>query len=132
MIKICHVKTQKNSVVDITADVLEVVKESGVQNGIVTVMADGVSFSIALLEANNAAIAADLEEELKRLVPSRITFRYELSPDSAAGRIKSCLFGASATAIVQNGALACDQLGFFVLEHSGASDRGFYVSVIGE
>lgn len=132
MIKKCHVKTQKNSVVDITASVLEAVTESKVQNGIVTVMADGVSFGVALLEKNNPAIIEDLEEELKRLVPSRITFKYEVSPDSAAGRIKSCLFGASATAIVADGKLACDQLGFFVLEHNGASDRGFFVSVIGE
>lgn len=132
MIQRCHTKTQKNSIVDITASVLDAVKESGVQNGIVTVMADGVSYGIALLEANNAAIRADLEEELKRLVPSRITFQYERSPDSAAGRIKSCLFGASVTAVVLNGKLACDQLGFFILEHNGASDRGFYISVIGE
>lgn len=121
------IDTAKNEILDITAKVLEAVKESGIKDGIVTVEAEDVSCGIGILEKDNPAICQDLWDETKRLVPSRITFKYEESPDGSAGRIKSCIFGSAVTVIVKDGKLASDKKGIFIIEYNGPETRKIYI-----
>ena len=69
--------------------------------------------------------------EVKRLIPSRITFKHQDSPDDAAGHIKCALFGNSITSILCEGELVAENaLAYFLVEYDGPRQRKFYVSII--
>ena len=133
MIEMKTVETKKNGVLDITAHVREVIAKSGIQNGIVTVEVPHSTAGVVATSFIDAAVQVDLMDEIKRLVPSRITFKHEEAPDDAAGHIKCALFGNSVTGILQNGALVSEKaLGYFLTEYDGPRKRTFYVSVLGD
>ena len=75
----------------------------------------------------------DLLYEIKNLVPSRITFKQQISPDETSGEIKNALFGHSVIAIIKDGKLmAGDSLGFYFLEYDGPTNRTYFIEVQGE
>ena len=125
-----ELSTQRYGVHDITADVLEVIRKSGVRNGTVTVQAPHSTAGIAACVYRDEDVAADLMNELRRVIPARITYRHETSPDDAAGHIKAALFGNSATTILLDGKPVGDEkLGWYFLEYDGPRARTFYVAV---
>ena len=78
-------------------------------------------------------VRLDVMNEIKRLVPSRITFKHEESPDDAAGHIKCAMFGNAITSIVKDGALVNDNvLHYFFMEYDGPRTRKYFVSVISD
>jgi secondary thiamine-phosphate synthase enzyme len=131
MITAREILTEKNGVHDITAEVKEIIAQSGVKNGILVVETPHPTAGILALSFSDPLVQKDLVCEIKRLVPSRITFHHEDSPDDAAGQIKRALFGSSVTAILQDGAAVSEEtLGYFLCEYDGPRKRRFFVVVI--
>ena len=74
----------------------------------------------------------DLDEEIRRLVPTRIDFKHQHdTPQDAAGHMKSALFGVTLTFIIHEGKLLVGgSQGIYFLEFDGPRNREFYVKVM--
>lgn len=131
MIEVRELTTEKNGVHDITAEVKDIVEKSGVKNGIVTIEVPHSTAGVVATTFYDPLLREDLMYEIRRLVPSRITFKHEEAPDDASGHIKCALFGTSVTSILKDGAFVAEKaLHYFVCEYDGPRKRQFYVSVI--
>lgn len=127
------IETEKNAVVCITDEVNESLQKSGVQNGFLVVEVPHSTTGIVRTTAFATDVRADLIEEARRLIPSRLDFNHQETPDDASGHIKCALFGNSVSAIVHDGKLLADgKLGYFLLEYDGPRKRTYSVCVLGE
>lgn len=125
--------TEKNAVISITDIVNEIFAKSGIQNGLLTIEVPHSTIGIMTTTAFAEDIRLDMMEEVKRIVPSRINFHHEETPDDAAGHIKCALFGNSISSIIKDGKLiAGGKLGYFLMEYDGPRQRHYYVQVMGE
>lgn len=115
----------------ITEAVAAAVKGSGIQNGMVTVETCCGSTGILRMAAGNEKVVTDVVKEMRRLVPARINFANEESPENAAGWIKGALFGTSVTGIVKDGKLAQD-FGIYFMDYDGPRERTYRVCVVGQ
>ena len=127
------VLTEKNSIIEITDEVLTEIKTSGIKNGHVIVESSESTTGIISTKIKAKELLEDLVYEIKNLVPSRITFKQQISPDETAGEIKNALFGHSVIAIIKEGKLiAGDNLGFYFMEYDGPTSRTYFIEVQGE
>ena len=128
-----NVLTERNSIVEITNEVLNEIKKSGIKNGYVLVETPDSTTGIISSKTKAKEFLVDLLYEIKNLVPSRITFKQQISPDETSGEIKNALFGHSVIAIIKDGKLmAGDSLGFYFLEYDGPTNRTYFIEVQGE
>ena len=93
------------ALVDITPQVNEIVRASGVEAGICVLVVPHTT--AAITNPRDEATATDILTDLQRLVPKRVDFAHQYdTPADAAGHIKAALIGHSITLIVADGALA--------------------------
>lgn len=125
-------RTAFNSVTDITAQVRSVVEDSGVKNGICIVYNPHTTASIAVTSFWDPAGFEDLQDEICRLVPTRVDFKHQHdTPQDAAGHVKSAMVGVSMPFIVSDSRLVLgSSQGIFFLEFDGPRDRQFMVKVM--
>jgi len=96
----------KESLINITDQVKEAVRASGVQEGMCVLVIPHTTAAITLNSALDAATAADIIGDIRRLIPTRVDFNHIYdTPADAAGHIKSTLIGASVTLIITKGEL---------------------------
>lgn len=128
-----YLETEAHSIRDITPEIREILAASGIQNGLLVVEVPHSTASVMRTTGGPLDIRQDLVNEVRRVVPSRINFLHEESPDDAAGHIKCGLFGNSITSIVKDGKLVSDgKLGWFFMEYDGPRSRKYCVAVMGE
>ena len=122
------------SLIDITAQVEEVVRSSGIVEGICAVFVPHTTAGLAVNSAMDENTLLDLREELHRLVPTRADFHHIYdTPADAAGHIKSVLVGASLTLIVsQSGLLLGSSQSILFIEFDGPRPRQVWVRTMGE
>ncbi len=126
-------ETGKNTVHDITAEVNAVLAASGVKNGILVVETKHSTAGIVRTTAWGHEVLDDLVKEMRRIVPARINFKHEESPEDAAGHLKNAFFGSSVSCIVRDGRLVADGgLGVYFMEYDGPRSRIYDVCVVGE
>lgn len=128
------IATKYNEVYDITRTVKETVESSGVKEGICIVHNMHSTAGLAVFSPWDPAGFADLDDEIRRLIPTRIDFKHQHdTPQDAAGHIKSALLGVTLTFIVHEGKLlAGSSQGIYFLEFDGPRNREFYVKVIAD
>jgi len=126
--------TTYNEVYDITKMVKETVAKSGVKEGICIVHNMHSTAGLAVFSPWDPDGFADLDDEIRRLVPTRIDFKHQHdTPQDAAGHIKSALLGVTLNFIVHEGALLIGgSQGLYFLEFDGPRNREFYVKVIAD
>lgn len=121
------------SLTNITAQVQEAVKHSGVKDGACVVFVPHTTAGLTLNSGIDPKTAADLILELHRLVPTRVDFQHTYdTPADAAGHIKATLVGHSATLIVSGGQLALgSSQSVLFFEFDGPRERKVLVQVMG-
>ncbi|MBL8145810.1 MAG: YjbQ family protein [Anaerolineae bacterium] len=93
-----------DALIDITAQVREVVTNSGVQDGICVLFVPHTTAAITLNSALDPATATDIIADLRRIVPTRVDFVHQYdTPADAAGHVKAALVGHSITLIIAGG-----------------------------
>ncbi len=120
------------SLVDITAQVKELVAESGVQAGICALIVPHTTAGITLNSGLDPATPADIVADLKRLVPTRVDFIHQYdTPADAAAHIKATLVGNSITLAIDGGELLVGWSQFILFyEFDGPRKRTVQVKVI--
>lgn len=131
MLKNYKLRTTYNEVHDITEEVLATVAESGVQEGTCIVYTPHSTAGITLFSPWDPAGFVDLDEEIRRLIPTKVDFKHQHdTPQDAAGHVKSALMGVSVPLIVHNGKLLIGgSQHVYFLEFDGPRNREFFVKV---
>ncbi|MDE2634985.1 MAG: secondary thiamine-phosphate synthase enzyme YjbQ [Chloroflexota bacterium] len=121
-----------DSLVDITAQVKELVAESGVQAGICALIVPHTTAAITLNSGLDPATPADIVSDLKRLVPTRVDFIHQYdTPADAAAHIKATLVGNSITLAIDEGELLVGWSQFILFyEFDGPRKRTVQVKII--
>jgi secondary thiamine-phosphate synthase enzyme len=122
----------KESLINITEQVKEAVRASGVQEGLCVLVIPHTTAAITLNSALDAATATDIISDVRRLIPTRVDFNHIYdTPADAAGHIKSTLIGASVTLIVTKGELLLGGSQFILFyEFDGPRQREINIRIM--
>ena len=120
-------KTQE--MLDITAQVSEMVRRSGVANGVCLVYVPHATAAIVVNENADPNVCQDILDALGRMVPEG-AWRHDRVDNNAAAHIKATILGPSETIPVREGAL---RLGTWqsvmLVELDGPRDRTVIVEI---
>ena len=129
------VETKGKGTYEITQEVAEVVRSSGVSEGSVTVFVRHTSASLVIMENADPSARTDLEEFFERLVPEDSDYFIHTmeGPDDMPSHIRMALTRTSEVIPVTRGRMVLGTWqGIFVFEHRRARHRReIVVSVVG-
>ena len=129
-------RTRGTDTYEITREVAELVRRSGIRTGVASVFCPHTSCSLVLMENADPSARHDLQAWLDRLVPAHDRhFTHTLEgPDDMPSHIKMALTRSSETIPVHEGRLRLGTWqGLFLWEHRQAPHaRELTVTVIGD
>lgn len=120
---------QQSAMIDITREVQNMVKESGVQNGICVVFVPHTTAGITINEDADPDVVRDFLMEFHKIVPMEDGYRH--GEGNSAAHIKSSMIGFSQTIIIENGRLLLGTWqGIYFVEFDGPRIRKVHVKII--
>lgn len=124
--------TVREGLINITESIREVVRTSGIKEGVCVLYVPHTTAAITLNSCLDPATLQDLTEELHRLVPTRVDFHHTYdTPADAAGHIKSTLVGHSLMLLITQGEIALGgSQSILFFEFDGPRQREVWVRVI--
>jgi secondary thiamine-phosphate synthase enzyme len=125
-----HVRTRSGQCLeDVTTQVADAVRRSGVEEGVCHLFSPHTTAGLVINENADPDVGRDLLEKLEALVPSDATYHhYE---GNAHAHIKSSLMGQSAAVPVAGGRLALGRWqAVFLAEFDGPRQREVLVTVV--
>lgn len=129
---IISVKTgSRTQMIDITDPVREVVRDSGIRNGLVHVCSLHTTGAVTINENADPAVPIDILNFINKIVPWDDRYRH-LEGNSAA-HIKVSLFGPSEMVALENGSLVLGTWqSIFFCEFDGPRNRKVNVTILAE
>ncbi len=131
-----NVPTPKRGIYDITPQVAQIVRESGVEQGLATVFIHHTSASLIISENADPAVRADLERFAARLVPDgdKLFAHHDEGPDDMPAHVRSVLTQTSIGIPILDGKLELGVWqGLYLWEHRMAPHtRKVTVTILGE
>lgn len=134
MREIIELSTQtREELIDITARVRQIVKDSGVRDGLCAVYAHGATAAVMIQENWDASVPTDVVNFLNKLVPPGV-WLHDQQDNNGDAHIKAGLVGPSETIPVIDGSLGLSQWqGVFFCEFDGPRhDRRVIVTVLAD
>jgi secondary thiamine-phosphate synthase enzyme len=127
------VRTSEHSqMLDITAQVAEVVVASGIRQGLAVVHVPHTTAGVTVNENADADVPHDILAALEEAIPWRQEF-YRHGEGNSAAHVKSSLVGCTQTLLVEDGRLVLGTWqGVFFCEFDGPRNRKAIVRVMGE
>ncbi len=129
---IISVKTgSRTQMIDITDQVCRVVKDSGIQNGLVHVCSLHTTGAVTINENADPAVPVDILKTLNKIIPWDDQYTH-LEGNSAA-HIKVSLFGPSEMVALENGDLVLGTWqSIFFCEFDGPRNRKVNVTILAD
>jgi secondary thiamine-phosphate synthase enzyme len=123
-------KVKSQEFLDITSKVEEIMKDSGVQNGICSVFSVG-STSAILINENEPMLMQDLKNSLEKIAPKEDFYQHM---ENAHSHIKSSIVGNSKTIPVKDGSMVLGTWQGIMLANFDVEEREreVVVTVIGD
>ncbi len=119
----------RTEMVDITQDVSECVRRSGVREGVCTVYVPHTTAAVTINEGDDPSVRKDILGMLNKLIP--LEAGYQHSEGNSAAHIKSAIVGASKTIPVSGGELVLGTWqSVFFCEFDGPRKRTVRVTVL--
>ena len=131
---IIHIETHRREVlVDITPQVESVVQQSGIQNGLVSVYAQGATAAIMIQENWDDSVQTDVVNLLAKMIP-RGVWLHDAQDGNGDSHLKSGLVGPSETIPLIDGKLGLSTWqNIFFCEFDGPrNDRRVVCTIIGD
>ena len=129
-------RTKGKGTYEITDGVLDAVRESGLQNGLVSIFVQHTSCSLILMENADPTARVDLERFMDDLVPDDYPYFVHTleGPDDMPSHIKMTLTRSSENIPFANGKLELGTWqGIFLWEHRVAPhQRKMVITILGE
>ncbi len=124
-----NLETDKHAFYNITNDVRDAVKKSGVKEGICLVFCPHTTASITINENADEDVSKDVMFAMNTFFPRLKEFKHD--EGNSDGHVKSSIFGASETLIIHNGDIV---LGvwqdLYFAEFDPPRQRKFFVKII--
>jgi secondary thiamine-phosphate synthase enzyme len=118
----------RTHLVDITKEIANVVRDSGVEAGVVTVFCPHTTGGLTLNENADPDVQTDIDKILDRVVPW--TGGYKHGEGNSAAHVKASMMGSSVQIIVEGGKM---QLGtwqaIYFCEFDGPRSRKVWITV---
>ena len=129
--------SQKQEMIDITSEVIDATRESGIRNGFVGIFSQHTTAAV-LVNEFQSALLSDIEDFLKRTVEDSISYKHN-SPEwsdcdrgNATSHLRSLLFSNSVMLPVVDGELVLGQFqSVIVAELDGPRERTIKVQFLG-
>jgi secondary thiamine-phosphate synthase enzyme len=124
MQKIISLRTdRKNGLYDITRDIVSVISESKVRNGICSVYARGATAAIMIQENWDQSVQNDVVTLLKKLIPEGI-WEHDHQDDNGDAHLKAGIIGPSETIpIIDNKPGLSTWQNIFLCEFDGPREK---------
>ncbi|MEA3278761.1 MAG: secondary thiamine-phosphate synthase enzyme YjbQ [Pseudomonadota bacterium] len=125
--------TEREVLVDITAQVREAVRKSGLRDGLVAIYAQGATAAIMIQENWDDSVQTDVVDLLRKLVP-RGVWRHDAQDGNGDSHLKSGLVGPSETVPLIDGELGLSTWqNIFFCEFDGPrAERRVIVAVLSD
>ena len=124
-----ELETPAYGFVDITARVRQIVRESGIEEGLCVVYCPHTTAAITINENADPDVVRDLKLALADIFPDRRDFKH--AEGNSAAHLKSSAIGASETIPVAGGTMALGTWqGIYFCEFDGPRTRRFYVKLL--
>jgi len=121
---------QTVEMIDVTAQVRDAIRQSGIRSGLALVFTPHTTAAVTINENADPDVVADLCMEINKIVP--LDDHYRHAEGNSAAHLKSSLFGASETLIIEEGApLLGAWQGIYFCEFDGPRGRRLHIQVIG-
>jgi secondary thiamine-phosphate synthase enzyme len=121
----------RNEFVDITSQVQDVVRESGISEGLCTIFVPHTTAGLTINEGADPSVQRDILAHLEKMIPHRGDYRH-LEGNSDA-HIKASLIGSSQTVFVEEGQLVLGTWqAIYFAEFDGPRRRKVMVQVSGD
>jgi len=121
----------RSELIEITAQLQEVVAQSGVAEGIVVVQSLHTTAAITVNENADPDVRHDLVQKLSQLAPREESF-YRHAEGNSDSHLKTSLFGPSLTLIVHEGRILLGTWqGIYLCEFDGPRERRVAVQLVG-
>lgn len=115
--------------VDITNDIKDIVRDSGIESGVVLVYTPHTTAGITINENADPDVVSDITMEINKIIPFEDGYNH-LEGNSAA-HIKSSLFGISETLIIEEGKILLGTWqGIYFCEFDGGRNRRVLIKII--
>lgn len=125
------VTQRRTQLLDVTAGIAKMVKDSGVHAGICHVYVPHTTAAITINEGYDPDVAADMESALDRMVPRDVSFRH--AEGNSDSHIKAALIGSSVSIFVTAGHLELGQWQkIFFCEFDGPRQRQLRLKIVSD
>lgn len=122
--------TKRIDFIEITDEVNNVVKSSGVSNGICYVFVPHTTAAVTINENADRSVVKDIISVLNKIIPE--DGNYTHSEGNSDAHVKSSLVGCSIQIFVSDGKLHLGTWqGIYFCEFDGPRNRNFWIKVIG-
>ena len=122
--------TRREELIDITAQLREVVARSGVEEGLVALYAQGATAAIMIQENWDDSVPLDVVAFLRKLIPPGV-WLHDRQDDNGDAHLKAGLVGPSETIPLIGGQLGLSRWqNVFLCEFDGPRDRRSVVCTI--
>jgi secondary thiamine-phosphate synthase enzyme len=130
MIHTLSVRTSRRTeLVDITGEIQELVRQSGVTEGVCHIFQAHTTAGLTINENADPSVQADILMVLNRIISEKEAYRH-LEGNSPA-HIKASLMGAQLTVLVSNGSLVLGTWqGVFLCEFDGPRTRKVHLKIM--
>jgi len=124
---------KREKLIDITDQVMSVVRESGVKNGLVNVFAQGATAAIMIQENWDNSVQTDVVNLLQKLIPKGVWLHDE-QDGNGDSHLKSGLVGPSETLPLEDGKLGLSEWqNIFFCEFDGPREnRNIVITVLSD
>ena len=124
-------RTDREGMYNVTAQVREVIRESGVMSGVAVVYCPHTTAGITINENADPDVQHDLLLGLRKAFPEQAAFRH--AEGNSTAHLKSSCVGASQLVLIENGRpLLGTWQGVYFCEFDGPRTRRFQVKVLSD
>ncbi len=129
MIRLNVRTTAHTQMLDITRDVQDAVRQSGVKDGVCMVFIPHTTAAVTINENADPDVVRDFTAEINKIVPWEDGYHH-IEGNSAA-HLKSSMIGFSEHIIIEDGRLVLGTWqGIYFCEYDGPRDRKVFVKII--
>ena len=119
----------REQLVDVTGQVAQVLRDCGVESGVVTLFVPHTTAGVTVNENADPSVGADMLRGLSELVPKSAAYYRHMEGNSDA-HIKASLVGSSLQGLVEGGELVLGMWqGVYFCEFDGPRSRKLWVKV---
>ena len=130
MIQTFEVRTSSQTeLIDITRSVQEVLKKTGVEDGICIIFIPHTTAAVTINENADPSVVQDIVMELNKIIPFKDQYRH--MEGNSPAHIKASLVGCSQIVFIESGKLVLGTWqGIFFCEFDGPRNRKVYVKMV--